>query len=153
MTRLAAERALTFGLLQLNRHYRQAMDRALSPLGLSDAKAVPLLYMARGAEGVRQGVAAEALGLEGPSLVRLLDQLCAAQLVERRQDPNDARAKTLHLTEAGRDLAARCEAVLDEVRATFLAEVSDADLATTLQVLGRLETAILAAASPRLGRV
>ena len=152
MTRLAVERALSSGLLHLNRHYRQAIDRALSPLELSDAKALPLLLIARGAEGVRQGVLADTLGLEGPSLVRLLDQLCAANLVERRVDPTDARAKTLHLTEEGRALAARCEDVLDTVRAGFLSGVSDEDLAITLRVMGAFEAAVRASVPLAKGR-
>ena len=76
-------------------------DQALSDHGLSYATAIPLLVLSRHGENVRQGVLADELGIEGPSLVRLIDLLQSEGLVERREDPTDRRAKTLHLTAAG----------------------------------------------------
>lgn len=67
---------------------------------------------------------AEELGVEGPSLVRVLDQLCIAGLVERRDDPRDGRAKTLHLTPEGDKLAAVIEDAVREVRAHLLSGIS-----------------------------
>jgi MarR family transcriptional regulator for hemolysin len=139
------ERAFTASLLRLARIYRRETDKALAEHGISDARALPVLHIARLGDGVRQGVLAEELGVEGPSLVRILDQLCAASLVERREDPNDGRAKTLHLSAEGRELAAVIETQLDALRKGFLSGVVDADLAATLRVLGHFETALDAA--------
>lgn len=143
--RLLQERALTAGLLRLARVYRREVNRALAAHGLSDARALPVLHIARLGEGVRQGVLAEDLGIEGPSLVRLLDQLSAAGLVERRDDPRDGRAKTLHLTAEGRALAKVIEAAVDRVRAELLSGIDDRDLATTVRVLAVFEAAVDAA--------
>jgi MarR family transcriptional regulator for hemolysin len=139
------ERAFTASLLRLARIYRRETDKALAAHGISDARALPVLHIARLGDGVRQGVLAEELGVEGPSLVRILDQLCAAGLVERREDPNDGRAKTLHLSGEGRELAAVIETQLDTLRKGFLSGVDDADLAATLRVLGHFETVLDAA--------
>jgi DNA-binding MarR family transcriptional regulator len=51
--------------------------------------------------GARQRALAEEIGIEGPSLVRLLDTLEAAGLVERAVDPADRRRHGLTVTEAG----------------------------------------------------
>jgi MarR family transcriptional regulator for hemolysin len=136
------ERALTGGVLRLARAYRREVDKALAAHGLSEARALPVLQIARLGEGVRQGVLAEELGVEGPSLVRILDQLCAAGLVERRDDPNDRRAKTLHLSDEGRALAAVIETTLDGFRARLLTRIGDEDLAAALRVLAGLEGAL-----------
>lgn len=136
------ERQLTASLLRLARTYRREVNRALAAHGLSDAKALPVLHIGRLGEGVRQGVLAEDLGVEGPSLVRILDQLSAAGLVKRREDPNDGRARTLHLTDEGRALAVVIEQAVDEVRGELLKGVSDADLAAALRVLAALDAAI-----------
>jgi MarR family transcriptional regulator for hemolysin len=148
-TRTFSERALTAGILRLTRIYRRAVDKALAAHGLSEARALPVLHIARLGEGLRQGALAEELGIEGPSLVRILDQLCAAGLVERRDDPNDRRAKTLHLTDEGRALAAVIEATLDAFRARLLTQVGDEDLSATLSVLARLESALDGPTRPR----
>ncbi len=76
-----------------------------------EATAHPLLILSRpGRENVRQGVLADEMGLEGPSVVRLIDLLAAEGLVERREDPTDRRAKVLHLTPAGRSQGRRDQA-------------------------------------------
>jgi len=142
MKRTVRERDLTNGLLRITRLYRREIDRRLAANGLTEARALPLLQIARLGDGVRQGVLADALGLEGPSLVGLLDQLCAAGLVERRDDPDDRRAKTLHLTGAGRALAAIVEPGGDQLRAELLAGVSDDELDTTLRVFAAFERAL-----------
>lgn len=143
--RTASERAFTGGLLRLTRIYRREIDKALAAHGLSEARALPVLHIARLGDGVRQGVLAEELGVEGPSLVRILDQLCAAGLVERRDDPSDRRAKTLHLSDDGRALAAVVEAGVDGFRRELMGAISDADLSATLRTLARFEAALEAA--------
>lgn len=140
--RLSQERTLAARLLRLARTYRREVNRALAAHGLSDARALPVLHIARLGEGVRQGVVAEELGVEGPSLVRILDQLAAAHLVERRDDPTDGRAKTLHLTDEGRALAAVIERAVDALRSELLAGVSDADLAAAVRVMTLFEAAV-----------
>ena len=72
------------GLLvaRLARVWRRRADQALSEHGLSEATAHPLLILSRaGRENVRQGVLADEMGLEGPSVVRLIDLLASEALV------------------------------------------------------------------------
>ena len=140
------ERTFTGSLLRLARIYRREVNRALAEHGLSDAKALPVLHIARSGGGMRQGHLAEELGVEGPSLVRILDQLCAANLVERRDDPNDRRAKTLYLTAEGQALSVVVEDAVQVVRTRVLAGVSDVNLATTLRAFTAFEAALEASA-------
>ena len=124
---------------RLARVYRRGVNQALAEHGLSDARALPVLQIGRMGGGVRQVALAEELGIEGPSLVRLLDQLCAAGLVERRDDPSDGRAKTLHLTTEGAALAEVVERALHDYRSKVMARISDTDLAAALRVFAILE--------------
>lgn len=141
-SRALDERTLTSALLRLARTYRRQVNQALAAHGLSDAQALPVMQIARLGEGVRQGVLAEELGVEGPSLVRVLDQLCASGLVERRDDPHDGRAKTLHLSPEGRALAVVIEQAVHALRSDLLAKASDADLAATLRVMSLFQAAL-----------
>lgn len=144
-SRIPSERTFTGAVLRLARIYRREVNRALAEHGLSDARALPVLHIARAGGGMRQGVLAEELGVEGPSLVRVLDQLCAAGLVERRDDPADGRAKTLHLTDDGAALAVIAEDTVQAVRSRLLVGVSDEDLAATLRTFAAFEAALEAA--------
>jgi len=148
--RVAQERTFAQSLLRLARVYRREVNRALAAHGISDAKAMPVLQIARAGDGLRQGALAEEIGVEGPSLVRILDQLCQAGLVERRDDPTDKRAKTLHLTSEGQALAAVVEDAVQVVRAQMLVDVGDDDLAAALRTFAAFEAALEAAAGQGL---
>ena len=127
------------GLILASRVWRRQVDEAVATLGLTEATAFPLIHLLRAGDGARQGAVAEALGIEGPSLVRLLDQLCAAGLMERREDATDRRAKTLHLTLAGHEIASRVEDVLHTVRKDVLGGLAEADLQACLRVFAAIQ--------------
>ena len=132
----------TGALQPLGRAWRKAADRVVASYGLSEATAWPVFHIVRLGDGVRQNTLAEALGIEGASLVRLLDHLCSSGLLERREDPLDRRARTLHLTKEGRQLAARAGEALQELRRELFADVSKADLEATLRVFRSLGMAL-----------
>ncbi|MEN4922905.1 MarR family transcriptional regulator [Achromobacter spanius] len=134
--------ATTANLMVLSRAYRGAADKALVDYGLSQATAWPVILAGRLGDGVRQGALAEALGVEGPSLVRVLDQLVAAGLMERREDPHDRRARTLHLTDAGQALRAQVEDVLVELRRRIFNGVSESDLEACQRVFETLKVSL-----------
>jgi MarR family transcriptional regulator for hemolysin len=128
--------SLSSELVVAGRNWRRTADLALSGFGLSSAAALPLLIIGRhGQDGVRQVTLAHAVGIEGPSLVRVLDQLCAAQLAQRVEDAADRRAKIVSLTDAGRKLTQGIEERLATLRERVLKDVSTEDLLTTLRVV------------------
>ncbi|NLH83541.1 MAG: MarR family transcriptional regulator [Phyllobacteriaceae bacterium] len=135
-----------FGQLvtRVARHWRRAVDRALAGAGLSQATALPLLVLSRLGPELRQGVIAEELGLERPSLVRIVDILLAEGLVERVETPSDRRAKLLRLTDLGREQVCRIETAVAELRARHLAAVDAADLDATVRCLGLIEATLIA---------
>jgi MarR family transcriptional regulator for hemolysin len=129
------------GLLvsRLARVWRRRADQALSEHGLSEAVSTPLLILSRGGKRVRQGELANEMGIEGPSLVRLIDLLQAEGLVKRLEDPTDRRAKMLHVTALGEAKVAEINRVLQRVRAELMNGISNEDLVTTFNVLRRIE--------------
>lgn len=131
---------VTGTLLSAGRQWKRLCQSDLMNHGISEACAAPLLVIGRLGDGVRQVTVAHAAGIEGPSLVRLLDQLCANGLVCRAEDPLDRRAKSLSLTAAGRDLADLLETRLVALRQSVLHAVSPEDLETTLRVLRVFES-------------
>jgi len=137
------EQDFTMLLNFAGRAYRKVVNRVLATHGLSDSQALPIVLLSRLGDGVRIGVLAEHVGVEVPSLVRQIDQLCAAGLMERRDDPADGRAKILSLTEAGRGQAVAIETLLQDVRSRLLLHIDDEDLATMLKSLRGFEAALI----------
>jgi MarR family transcriptional regulator, transcriptional regulator for hemolysin len=143
---------MAFGasLQVMARAYKAAADKAVGHIGLSQAMAWPLVMIGRLGNGIRPGVLADVLAIEGASLVRQLDQLAEAGLVERREDTVDRRAKTLHLTSAGSRARAKIEASLDAMRAEMFEGISDADLDACLRVFAALDARLGRSARPLL---
>jgi len=79
-------RDLTRDLLLAGRLWRKMARKAASEHGVSEAASSPLLWIARLGENVRQTALADAVGIEGASLVRLLDELQGSGLITREPD-------------------------------------------------------------------
>lgn len=142
MRALSSAQTVTALLAPLGRAYRRHVDRAFSTLGVSHTLALPVMLLGRLEDGVRQGALVDALGIEPPSLVPLLNQLERSGLVERHPDVTDKRAKTLHLTKAGRELAERAETVASQVRVNLLRDIPAGDIEVAARVLGQLQVTL-----------
>ncbi len=136
---------ITISLVRVARAYRAAADRLAADFNLSQASAWPVIMIGRAGNGVRPGVIAERLSLEPPSLVRIIDQLIDAGLVERREDANDRRAKLLYLTADGRKCARQLEKALIPFRRKLFHNVSKDDIAACQRVLDSLASTMASA--------
>ena len=132
---------ISSAMVVASRHWRKVCQTTLVNFGISEACAVPLLMIGRLGEGVRQVTVAHAAGMESPSLVRLLDQLCQAGYVCRTEDPHDRRAKCLSLTDSGRVLVQAVEEELVRLRREVLQGIDPADLEAALRVIRAFESA------------
>ena len=132
-------------LILLARLYRRELDAALKTHGLSEASTLPLRYLARLGKGVRQGVLAEALDLEGPSLIRVLNHLEERGLIVRQDDPCDRRGKIIALSAEGVTFNRRLDADLCIIRKRLFDGVADADLAAGLRLFDAMSANIRAA--------
>ncbi len=137
----ALQMTISSSMVVAARHWRKICQTTLVNYGISEACAVPLLMIGRLGEGVRQVTVAQAAGMESPSLVRLLDQLCHAGYVRRTEDEHDRRAKCLSLTETGRVLVQAVEMELVRLRNEVLEGIAPSDLEATLRVLQAFEAA------------
>ena len=131
-----------FRMSRVVRRLRQAIDAELRAFGLTEATWRPLVYVGRLGDGVRQKELAAALGIEGPSLVRLLDALERRGLIERREDGADRRARGIFLTAAGRELQERLAKISSAVQSRLLAEIDAGDLEACDRVFVAIERAL-----------
>nr|WP_294504764.1 MarR family transcriptional regulator [uncultured Rhodopila sp.] len=120
------------------RQWRRAVDRRLQPFGLTEATWLPLIHIARAPTPMRQKDLAASLALDGSSVVRVLDALVAAELIERREEDGDRRAKSITPTAQGLAIIDQVEAASREVRTAALAGLSDEDIEIATRVLDRV---------------
>jgi len=128
------KRELVFQLLETSRQLRSYVDQRARENGTTRAQWSVLARLRR-AEGLNQATLAEMLELQPISLTRLLDRLESQELVERRLDPQDRRARLLHLTSAGRKLVDDLDALRAEIAGEVLDSIDEPSLSTTLATL------------------
>ncbi|QDC38312.1 MarR family winged helix-turn-helix transcriptional regulator [Sphingobium fuliginis] len=139
MSRSELKRALAHKMPQVARQWRQLADLALAEFGVSNSAGWCLIYLDRLGPDVRQADLAEELGIAQPSLVRTLDQLQAAGLVERVPNPDDRRSNRVAFTAEGQELVGRIEARLENLRRELLDGVPDAAIEIIVNLLNLLE--------------
>jgi MarR family transcriptional regulator for hemolysin len=142
--RTAAEAEFARRLLPLARRWRAVADQAVAGFGLSDATGWVLLHVGRLGDGVRQTELAGALDIQGASLVRLIDQLEASGLVQRRVDAGDRRVNQVFLTPTGTTVVVEIERALRTIRHELFEGIADADLATANAMLALLDQRVSA---------
>lgn len=135
-------REFGFRVARIARRLRQAVDSELGAYGLTEATWRPLAYVGRLGEGVRQRELAAALGIEGPSLVRLLDNLERRGLIERREQKGDRRVRGIYLTPPGRELQRRVLRISDTIQQRVLAAADPRDLEACERLFSIIERAL-----------
>jgi MarR family transcriptional regulator for hemolysin len=100
------KREFAFLINDVARMLRTYADQRARRLGITRAQWAVMARLEH-AEGLKQSELAEILDLQPITLTRLVDRLCANGMIERRLDPNDRRAKRLHLTPLARPLMDR----------------------------------------------
>jgi len=129
-------------LLHLAAHdWRTVLDRRLRPLGLSRATWM-LLAFVRKLDGPNQTQLADRLGLEGASVVRLVDRLEREGYVERRTGA-DRRVKTIHATARGEALASEIFRIAGEMRGDLFRGIPAEEIAAAHALLARLHVRLM----------
>jgi len=100
----------SYALAKVCRAHRGKVGELLAEVGLHVGQEMVLIELWE-RDGLRGGELAERLGVEPPTITRMLRRLEKCGLVERRPDSTDARSLRVYLTGEGRSLegpVARC---------------------------------------------
>jgi MarR family transcriptional regulator, transcriptional regulator for hemolysin len=120
------------------RAWRQAVDRRLKCLGLSQASWTTIAVAAKAPTPLSQSELAERIGVEGATMVAMVDRLVKAGLAVREASTTDRRIKHVVLTVAGNRLHDTVKAEAVAVRRELLAKMDPKRLAVATEVLETL---------------
>src|SRR5579871_1495102 len=136
MGRVAVDMNFLFTLGELQRLVRAYADRQAARYGITRAQWAVLAKVER-FEGMKQTELAEQMEMQPITLTRLIDRLCDAGWIERRNDETDRRVNRLYLRKAARPLLAKLSGLRSELTETALEGISAADVQ---RLLAQLET-------------
>ncbi|MFT7773121.1 MarR family winged helix-turn-helix transcriptional regulator [Roseateles sp.] len=138
----STEERFSMALHNTTRIWRQALDRRLKDLGVSQAGWLAIANIAKSRDALSQIELANRLNVEGPTVVSLVDRLVKAGLVERVPSETDRRIKHVVLTEAGQAIYAKVKAVADAYRKEMLAGIDKDRLLAAAGVLEELQAKV-----------
>ncbi len=120
--------------------WKSEFDAGMIALGhgwFAHARSGLLAHLDRG--GTRQADLASRSGLTKQAVQQFVDELVADGVVERIQDPNDARARIVVFTGRGRKVLADANRVKLRIEAEFREKLGDAAFRRLCDALGRLD--------------
>jgi MarR family transcriptional regulator for hemolysin len=129
---------LTRKIMRFARRWRAIANEHLSRIGHTQARWEALYWIAVSQGGATQRELAECVGIEEPTLVRMLHRLEQEGLVERRASQADRRTKTIVLTKAAEPHLKAMSGVIDKLRLDVLRNLQEDEVRQAVGVLDRM---------------
>lgn len=131
-------RTVTHRLAQAAHAYRVRAGSQLSRINLHSGQEA-LLKALSDADGMSMSDLAAALGVQPPTVTKMISRLAAQDYVERRAAPGDGRQAQVFLTERGRDAIGQIDKLWKRIEKTALAGVDDKDRKRLRKLLRQVE--------------
>jgi len=136
------EERFSEALHSTSRSWRQAVDRRLKYLGVSQASWMTIAITAKARSPLSQSELADRLGVEGATIVAMIDRLVKAGLVLREASTTDRRVKRVVLTPAGLKVYEKVKAEGTALRKELLANMDAKKLLIATELLEALREII-----------
>jgi len=128
---------VSYLLARVARVHRTVTAQQLAPLGLYPGQDV-LLGCLWQQDGQTQSELVEQLGVEPPTVTKMVQRLEEGGFVRRRAHPTDRRATVVWLTAAGRKVRPKVQRAITQVNRELFGDLSDRQVATMETLLGRV---------------
>lgn len=133
------EERFSDALHSASRSWRQAVDRRLKYLGVSQASWMTIAMAAKAGSPLSQSELADKLAVEGATMVAMIDRLVKAGLIIREASTTDRRVKRVILTPAGIKIYEKVKAEATALRRELLANTDQRKLLVVTELLEGLQ--------------
>ncbi len=137
-------RTVTHRLAQAAHAYRVRAGSQLSRINLHSGQETLLKALAT-TDGMSMSDLAADLGVQPPTVTKMISRLAAQDYVERRAAPGDGRQAHVFLTERGRDAIGLIDKLWKRLEKTALAGIDDKDRKRLRKLLRQVERNLSAA--------
>jgi DNA-binding MarR family transcriptional regulator len=129
---------LNVKLMRVARAHRTVAASLLSQVGLHPGQEALLMEL-WDHDGRTQADLADSLGVEPPTVTKMLQRMEHGDLVDRRPDATDRRAIRVYLTPKGRRLRGKVDKLWSELESRTLDGLSDRQQSSLRSLLNTLE--------------
>jgi DNA-binding MarR family transcriptional regulator len=131
-------RTVTHRLSQAAHAYRVRSGGQLARIGLHSGQE-SLLKSLSTDDGMSMSDLAASLGVQPPTITKMISRLAAQDYVERRTSSGDARQAEVFLTERGKRAITTIDKVWKRIEKTALADIDDKDRKRLRKLLRQVE--------------
>ena len=131
-------RTVTHRLAQAAHAYRVRAGGQLARVGLHSGQE-SLLKALSADDGMSMSDLAASLGVQPPTITKMISRLAAQDYVERRTSTGDGRQAEVFLTERGRRAIAGIDKVWKRIEKTALADIEEKDRKRLRKLLRQVE--------------
>ena len=128
-----------YNLAKVCKAHRGNVGELLAGVGLHVGQEMVLVELWE-QDGLRGGELAERLGVEPPTVTKMLRRLEACGLLERSRDPSDARSFRVYLTDEGRSLEGPVSRCWEQVEERTFAGMSVGERKTFHRLLTKVRS-------------
>lgn len=140
-------RSVTFRLAQAAHAYRVRAGSHLARIGLHPGQESLLKALAED-DGISMSDLAARLGVQPPTVTKMISRLAAQDYVERRQSSGDGRQANVFLTERGQRTIAMIDKLWKRVEKDALAGIDDKERKRLRKILRQVERNLGAPGEP-----
>jgi DNA-binding MarR family transcriptional regulator len=128
----------TYWLVQAARAYRLRAGESLAGIGLHSGQE-SLLKVLAGSDGMTMSEIAAALGVQPPTVTKMVSRLAAQDYVERRPSEGDGRQANIFLTDRGKHAIAMIDKIWKRVEKVALANFDEKEQKRLKKALRQIE--------------
>jgi MarR family transcriptional regulator for hemolysin len=129
---------MTRAMIVAARRWRKVANDRIKPLGQTMARWETLYLVAMSGNQLTQGELARLIGVEGPTMVHMLNALAQDGLIERQQSAVDRRVTVNSITPGGMQVIRDIMAITNELRSELLKRIELDKLTITLETLSSI---------------
>jgi MarR family transcriptional regulator, organic hydroperoxide resistance regulator len=126
-----------FQLAKANQIGIRFLGQKVSALNITPVQALVLGFLCD-RDQITSGELGKKTELDSATLTGILDRLEAAQLIERKANPNDRRSVMIHLTEHGKSLSAEAVVLIEQANKEFLSALTEVESHELISLIHKL---------------
>ncbi len=121
---MKADHCIFFQLAKASQTGIKFLSQKISGLNITPVQAMVIGFLAE-EDQVMAGELGKKVELDSATLTGILDRLEAAQLIERKGNPDDRRSVKIHLTKLGKETGLEAKKLTEEANKEFLADFTE----------------------------
>ena len=123
---MKSDNCIYFQLAKASQTGIKFMSQKIAALNITPVQAMVIGFLAE-EDQIMAGELGKKVELDSATLTGILDRLEAAQLIERKGNPDDRRSVKIHLTKLGKETGFEAKKLIEEANKEFLADLTEVE--------------------------